>query len=75
MNRRMQLEIPLEPAGLCRRRAPRRRMTRARWWFSQMRLAVEQASDWEPGPPKRRGELEAQGGRVGFSESADPPVS
>jgi hypothetical protein len=49
MNRRMQLEIPLESnAGLCRRHAPRRRMSRARWWFSQMRLAVEQASDWQP---------------------------
>jgi hypothetical protein len=49
MNRRLQLEMPLETnSGPCRSRAPRRRMTRARWWFSQMHLAVEQASDWEP---------------------------
>jgi len=45
----MQLEIPLETnTGFCRRRAPRRRRSRAHWWFSQMRLAVEQASDWQP---------------------------
>jgi hypothetical protein len=62
MNQRLQLEIPLEPkVGSCRGRAPGRRMTRARWWFSQMRLAVEQASDWEP--MTRPAELEGKGGK------------
>jgi hypothetical protein len=60
MNQRLQLEIPLElKAASCRSHAPRRRMTRARWWFSQMRRAVEQASDWEP--MTRPAELEASG--------------
>jgi hypothetical protein len=62
MNQRLQLEIPLEPkVAPCRGRATGRRMTRARWWFSQMRLAVEQASDWEP--QERPAGLEGKGGR------------
>lgn len=49
MDRRQQLEMRLEgPTGFCRRAGPRRRATRARWWFEQMRLAVDQATDWEP---------------------------
>ncbi|MCL4176536.1 MAG: hypothetical protein KJ072_02160 [Verrucomicrobia bacterium] len=68
MNRRTQLEMPLEPtAGFRRGRTPRRRMTRARWWFSQMRLAVEQASDWEPDPVKHPVELEGASGRMNVS--------
>jgi len=30
-----------------------RRLTRARWWFDQMRLKVDQALDWTSAPPGR----------------------
>jgi hypothetical protein len=29
----------------------RRRANRARWWFAQMRRAVDSALDWQPAPP------------------------
>jgi hypothetical protein len=64
MNRRIQLEIPLEQTTRpCRGRVPRKRMTRARWWFTQMRLAVEQASDWEPSRMGEQVDLQGIGGR------------
>jgi hypothetical protein len=71
MNRRLQLEMPLaSTAGLCRRRAPRPRMTRARWWFSQMHLAVEQASDWQPKVETRPTEILETGGAREVSPEA-----
>ena len=30
-----------------------RRVSRSRWWFAQMRRAVETALDWQPAPPAR----------------------
>ena len=32
---------------------PQPRRNRARWWFSQMRSAVDKALDWKPAPPAR----------------------
>jgi hypothetical protein len=44
-----QLEMRFEQATPCSRRPQRRRRTtRARWWFEQMRLAVEQAREYNP---------------------------
>ena len=28
-------------------------MTKARWWFSQMRMVVDRACDWKSSPPPR----------------------
>ena len=33
-------------------RAQQRR-SRAKWWFQQMRVAVDTALDWKPAPPAR----------------------
>jgi hypothetical protein len=45
-----QLEMPLEPSTPCTRTpSRRRRTTRARWWFQQMRLAVDRAREYDPG--------------------------
>jgi hypothetical protein len=49
---RQQLEMRLD--GAITRRQPmrfRRRTSRARWWFDQMRLAVDQAPDVQTTPP------------------------
>jgi hypothetical protein len=51
---RQQIEIDFtEPRilGPQRRRQPR--LTPARWWFAQMRRVVDQAWDWNVGPPAR----------------------
>jgi hypothetical protein len=49
MNRR-QMEMRFEDSrDLCRSSRPRRRLTRARWWFQQMRLVVDQTPDWDAG--------------------------
>jgi len=47
-----QLEITL-PAATCRRPAGfrQRRVSRARWWFSQMRRVVDEAAEWTPAAP------------------------
>ena len=46
---RQQLEMRLECAvGYRRRVRRRRRPNRARWWFEQMRRAVDEADDWQP---------------------------
>ncbi|MBI3871141.1 MAG: hypothetical protein HY299_21635 [Verrucomicrobia bacterium] len=37
----------------CRAVRGQRRRHRARWWFQQMRLAVDKAMDWKPVPPPR----------------------
>jgi hypothetical protein len=49
-----QLEISLQ-ATACRRRGNyrQRRVSRARWWFNQMRRVVDQAIDWAPAPVAR----------------------
>lgn len=46
---RRQLEMRLECAMGSRRGVRhRRRPNRARWWFEQMRRAVDEAADWQP---------------------------
>ena len=49
-----QLEITLPPRNR-RRRAHSRpcRVSRARWWFSQMRRVVDDAMEWTPTPSAR----------------------
>ena len=50
-----QLEITLQSATVCRRSGNyrQRRVSRARWWFGQMRRVVDQAIDWAPAPVVR----------------------
>ena len=43
-----QLEISFDQSIPVRRVTRQRRMTRARWWFTQMRQVVDRAWDWEP---------------------------
>lgn len=46
-----QLELGLSTKNRRSRHGRRRtRATRARWWFSQMRNAVEKAVDWQTEP-------------------------
>jgi hypothetical protein len=49
-----QLEITL-PTAPCRRPGNyrQRRVSRARWWFSQMRRVVDEAIAWTPAPAAR----------------------
>jgi hypothetical protein len=51
---KQQLEITL-PAVICRRPPAfrQRRVSRARWWFSQMRRVVDDAIEWAPAPATR----------------------
>jgi hypothetical protein len=45
-----QLELGFQGAALPRRQ---QQINRARWWFAQMRRAVDSALDWQPAPPAR----------------------
>lgn len=48
------MEIQFEEARRpCSRRHPPARRTVARWWFARMRQVVDQAWDWNAGPPAR----------------------
>jgi hypothetical protein len=54
MMKREQLEMNFN--GTARNRPPFRalsRRSRAKWWFHQMRMAVDMALDWKPTPPAR----------------------
>jgi hypothetical protein len=54
INAAQQLELELDRQG--RRRSARRapeRISRAEWWFRQMRRAVNEALDWSATPPAR----------------------
>jgi hypothetical protein len=46
----LSFELPREYRTPWRRQ---RRLTRARWWFGQMRAVVDRAFDWRPSPPGR----------------------
>jgi len=49
-----QLELGfngIKATAVARRERPR--ITRSRWWFEQMRQAVDRAMDWEPNHPGR----------------------
>lgn len=52
---RYQLEMDFQSTTANRPAVRRgRRLTRARWWFSQMHQVVEQSLDWKTGPAGRR---------------------
>ncbi|MFO1488791.1 MAG: hypothetical protein U1F65_09960 [Verrucomicrobiota bacterium] len=49
-----QMELGIGNAAICRSlNRPKRRQTRAQWWFEQMREAVDKAFDWRTAPPAR----------------------
>lgn len=49
-----QMELEIGKARTCSsNRRPQRRMSRANWWFQQMREVVDKAVDWQPAPPAR----------------------
>ena len=51
MINQQQMELGLATANQCPRVAQReRRLTRANWWFDQMRQVADRAFDWEPAP-------------------------
>jgi hypothetical protein len=53
-NEQKQMELGLGKAQGCRSsQRPQRRMSRANWWFQQMREVVDRAVDWRPAPPAR----------------------
>jgi hypothetical protein len=52
INEQMELEIGKAKACTSGRR-PQRRLSRANWWFQQMREVVDKAVDWQPAPPAR----------------------
>jgi hypothetical protein len=50
MNTIDQLELGFKGAAIPRRQ---KKINRARWWFAQMRRAVDNALEWQPEPPVR----------------------
>jgi len=55
-NKDNQLELGLLPSSTQSRAAataPRHRLTRAAWWFGQMRRMVDGAMEWSPEPAAR----------------------
>ena len=50
-----QLELGLNNARLVANSLHhrQRRVSRAKWWFAQMRRAVDKAVEWQPAPPAR----------------------
>jgi hypothetical protein len=60
---KQQLEITLPT--MCRRPGNyrQRRVSRARWWFSQMRRVVDEAVEWAPAVRQEQAKLPPAGGR------------
>ena len=52
---KQQLELTFDSSAAFRPRITHRqgRQSRARWWFAQMRAAVDRALDWKPAPAAR----------------------
>ncbi|HXS69011.1 MAG TPA: hypothetical protein VN761_09225 [Candidatus Polarisedimenticolia bacterium] len=49
-----QMELGIGKSQACpSARRPQRRLSRANWWFQQMREVVDKAVDWQPTPPAR----------------------
>src|SRR5260221_638840 len=48
--RQLEMGLGAKAKGRCRARGPQGRK-RAQWWFSQMRVLVNNAVDWKPAPP------------------------
>jgi hypothetical protein len=57
-----QLELGFNPQVL-RITVRRSRTARARWWFQQMRRAVDSAIEWTPGPTPRPEQIQLIPGR------------
>ena len=54
MNTNEQMELSLAKSQSCpSAKRPQRRLSRANWWFQQMREVVDRAVDWKPAPPPR----------------------
>ena len=54
MNTNEQMELGLGKTRPCpSAKRPQRRMSRANWWFQQMREIVDKAVDWQPARPPR----------------------
>ena len=48
------MELILVKTRVCSSiKRPQRRLSRANWWFQQMREVVDKAADWRPSPPAR----------------------
>ena len=53
-NEQKQMELGIGKAQGCgSAQRPQRRMSRANWWFQQMREVVDRAVDWRPMPAAR----------------------
>jgi hypothetical protein len=52
-NNQMELVLAKSKACTSARRTTQRRMSRANWWFQQMREVVDKAVDWQPARPAR----------------------
>jgi hypothetical protein len=49
-----QMELGFNGARVCPSNNRRqRRLSRANWWFQQMREVVDKAVNWQPAPPAR----------------------
>jgi len=49
-----QMELGIGKTRTCTSaKRPQRRLSRANWWFQQMREVVDKAVDWQPAPPAR----------------------
>ena len=49
-----QMELVLGKGKACKSaNRPQRRLSRANWWFQQMREVVDKAVEWKPAPPAR----------------------
>jgi hypothetical protein len=54
MMTQQQLELGLDKAcGFQVHLQPTCRLSRAQWWFEQMRRVVDHAINWQPAPPAR----------------------
>jgi len=49
-----QMELVLSKTNACKSaNRSQRRLSRANWWFQQMREVVDKAVDWQPARPAR----------------------
>ncbi|MBI5802631.1 MAG: hypothetical protein HZA92_18150 [Verrucomicrobia bacterium] len=53
MKHQMELTLAAQAPAFHRAMRRQRRQPSARWWFDQMRKAVDEAMDWQPAPPAR----------------------
>ena len=56
-----QMELSLEKEKSCLSLRRQRRLTRAQYWFRQMRQVVDCAIDWDPAPEPRPEQLRLPG--------------